>query len=169
MPPHIIIIGMPAPFMAIMRLQHSMNMSFEASLIGVISQTMPVAVILQVIMHIIAGIMPCIGIAPIIIGFIGMPPIIGIIPPIIGFIGIMLFIIGIGCICIAGFMICSVWLRDVPQRQAVDGGALRREIALRQHQFQAARRFPPLQRRKCPSHWKNALQPTFPMLNMPSK
>jgi hypothetical protein len=111
---------------------------------------------------------PIIGIMPPIIGF--MPFIIGIMPFIIGFIiiGIMLFIIGIGCICIAGFMICSVWLRDVPQRQAVDGGALRREIALRQHQFQGARRFPPLQRRKCPWHWKNALQPTSSMLNMPS-
>ncbi|AZO19757.1 hypothetical protein EJ070_03115 [Mesorhizobium sp. M1E.F.Ca.ET.045.02.1.1] len=111
MPPHIIIMGMPAPFMAIMRLQHSMNMSLEASSIGIISQTMPLAVILQLILHIMAGIMPCIGIPPI----IGFMPIIGIMPIIMGFmgmppiiIGIMPFIIiGIGCICIAGFMICS--------------------------------------------------------------
>ena len=99
MPPHIIIIGMPFSHMAIMRLQASMNMSLEASSIGIISQTMPFGVILQVILHIIMGIMP------IIIGFI-----IGIMPFIIGIMpmGIMLFIIGIEGICIAGVMIGSV-------------------------------------------------------------
>src|SRR5438105_3910525 len=92
MPPQAIIIGMPAFVMLVMRLQHSMNMSFDMSSIGIISQTMPLAVILQVILHIMTGI----GIMPFIIGI--MPFIIGIIPPIMGIIPgippIMLFIIG---------------------------------------------------------------------------
>lgn len=100
MPPHIIIMGMPLPIMAIMRLQHSIIMSVDASSIGVISQTMPVAVILQVILHIIIGIgiaMP--GIPP----AIGMP-IIGIMPFII--IGLMppIILAIIGIICIAVFI-----------------------------------------------------------------
>jgi hypothetical protein len=119
MPPHIIIIGMPFSHMAIMRLQASMNMSLEASSIGIISQTMPFGVILQVILHIIMGIMPPIGIVPPIMGIMlfimGIMPIIigfiiGIMPFIIGIMpmGIMLFIIGIEGICIAGVMIGSV-------------------------------------------------------------
>jgi hypothetical protein len=94
--PHIIIMGMPLSIMAVMRLQHSMNMSLEASSIGIISQTMPLAVILQLILLIIMGIMP-----PIIIGFIiafiiGIMPAMGIIPIIMGFIiGIMPFMVGI--------------------------------------------------------------------------
>src|SRR5207244_2225590 len=98
MPPQAIIIGMPAFVMLIMRLQHSMNMSFDASSIGIISQTMPSAVILQVILHIMTGIgiMPCIigmGIIPFIIGII--PFLLGIIPPMPGIMPpIMLFIIG---------------------------------------------------------------------------
>ena len=56
MPPQAIIMGMPAFIMLIMRLQHSMNMSFDVSSIGIISQTMPLAVILQVILHIMTGI-----------------------------------------------------------------------------------------------------------------
>lgn len=80
MPPHIIIIGMPPFIMAIMRLQHSMNMASSMPAIGFISHIMPVSVILQVIM-------PIIGMG---IGIImGMPPIIGIMP----FMGIMPFII----------------------------------------------------------------------------
>jgi hypothetical protein len=76
---------------------------------------MPVAVILQVILHIIMGI----GIMPPIIGmpwgimFI-MPPM-GIMPPIgmFMFIGIMPpIIIGIAGICIAGFIALSVSMRD---------------------------------------------------------
>ena len=94
-PPHIIIIGMPPFIMAIMRLQHSMNMAWSMPSIGFISQTMPASVILQVIMPIIIGM----GI------IMGMPPIIGIMPFII--IGwpippIMAFIIGI--MFIAAFM-----------------------------------------------------------------
>ncbi|ALK08166.1 hypothetical protein [Blastochloris viridis] len=81
------IIGMPAAIMFIMLLQHSMNISFDMPAIGIISHTMPVSVILQVMVAIIIGIMP-----PIIgIEFIGiMPFIIGIMG-----IGIMLLVIGI--------------------------------------------------------------------------
>ena len=115
MPPHIIIMGMPFSIMVVMRLQHSMNMSLEASSIGIISQTMPLGVILQVIFTIIMGIIPPIGIAPpIIIGFIMgiIPFIIGIMPIIIGFIigimpGIMLPMGMLG-ICIAAAIVCSV-------------------------------------------------------------
>ena len=48
--------GHAVAFMVIMRLQHYMNMSFDASSIGIISQTMQLAVILQVILHIMIGI-----------------------------------------------------------------------------------------------------------------
>ena len=97
MPPHIIIVGMPVFIMAIMRSQHSMNISFMESSIGIISHFMPVGVMVQVILHIIIAI----GIMPGIIDGI-MPPIIGIIPPIVG---IMPPIIGIiVCIGIAAFM-----------------------------------------------------------------
>lgn len=107
MPPHDIIMGMPMFIMAVMRSQQSFIISIDMPSIGIISQTMPVGVILQVMVHIIMGmpigIIPpiiCIGIMPFIIGIC-----IGIIPPIIG-IGIMLFIIGIG-ICMAGFITFS--------------------------------------------------------------
>ncbi len=122
MPPQFIIMGMPEPIMAHMRLQASMNMSFEASSIAVISQTMPSAVILQVVLHIIIGIMPIIGIIPgmpimllIIIGFI-IGFIMGI-PIIMGF--IMPFIIGIDCImgvciCFAGVMFRSIRMGRPP-------------------------------------------------------
>ncbi|MBB3428943.1 hypothetical protein FHT85_005974 [Rhizobium sp. BK312] len=93
--PHIIIIGIPDDIMDIMRLQHSMNMSLSMPSIGIISQTMPFGVILQVILPIIICIMG------IIIGFI-MAFIIGI-APIIGMLLIMGFIIGI--MFIAGFII----------------------------------------------------------------
>ena len=127
MPPQAIIIGMPPVIMAIMRLQYSMNMSFDMSSIGIISQTMPVAVILQVILHIIMGIGIMPPIIPIpwgimfIMPFIGIMPW-GIIPPIIGmFMGIMpligMFIIGI---CIWGFISGgSVSLEATRERAAV--------------------------------------------------
>jgi hypothetical protein len=102
MPPHIIIIGMPMFIMAIMRSQHSMNMSFMESSIGIISHFMPVGVMVQVILHIIIAIGIMFGIMPPIIGI--MPFIIGIIPFIMG---IMPVIIGMGiivCIGIAAFM-----------------------------------------------------------------
>lgn len=108
MPPHIIIMGTPLPIMVIICLQHCIIMSFMAGSMGVISQVMPLAVMVQVILHIIIGIiMPPIGIPPI-MGII--PFIIGIIPDIIGFIiGIMLPVIGIGIIAgiAIGFMVCS--------------------------------------------------------------
>ncbi|NJL07241.1 MAG: hypothetical protein HC900_02500 [Methylacidiphilales bacterium] len=87
------IIGVPAVIMFIMLLQHSMNISFDMPAIGVISHIMPVSVILQVMVHIIMGI-------------IGMPFIIGIC---IGIgIGIMLPIIGI--IVAVAVMVLSVRL-----------------------------------------------------------
>lgn len=107
MPPQDIIIGMPPDIIDIMRLQDSMNMSLSMPSIGFISQTMPWSVMVHfiapiIIMGIIIGMPPIIGI---IMGFI-MPPImgfiIGIMPPIIG---IMLFIIGI--MFIAGFISLS--------------------------------------------------------------
>ncbi len=86
MPPHAIIIGIPDFIMAIMRLQHSANISADMPAIGIISQTILPSFMAQVIVHIIMGI----GIG-IIIGIMGMLlPIIGIMPPII-----MGFIIGI--------------------------------------------------------------------------
>jgi hypothetical protein len=79
MPQHIII-GMPAVIIAIIRSQHCLNISADMPSIGFISQVMPSAVILQVIVAIIMGIIPfiigmAIGIIPFIIGI--MPPIIG--------------------------------------------------------------------------------------------
>ncbi|BCJ89667.1 hypothetical protein IZ6_04020 [Terrihabitans soli] len=78
MPPQHIIIGMPILFMFIICWQQAMNMSFMDASIGIISQTMPLSVILQETVHIIIGM----GIG---MPFI-MPPmfIIGIIPPIMG-------------------------------------------------------------------------------------
>jgi hypothetical protein len=94
MPPHPIIIGIPICIMFIMLSQHFMNISFMDTSMGIISQVMPVAVIVHFIWQ------------PIVIGMpiIGMPVIgIGIMPGIIGF--IMPFIImGIGIICIAAFI-----------------------------------------------------------------
>jgi hypothetical protein len=95
MPPQVIIIGMPMFIIAIIRWQHSMNMSFMASSIAVISHFIPVGVMVQVILHIIIAI----GIMPPIIGMF-----IGIMPPIIGmFIGI---IVGIGIVAVIFGSIC---------------------------------------------------------------
>jgi hypothetical protein len=73
MPPHIIIIGMPMFIMVIIRSQHSMNMSFMDSSIDAISHFMPVAVMEQVILHIIIAI----GIMPLTMG-IGIMLVMGI-------------------------------------------------------------------------------------------
>ena len=80
MPPQVIIIGMPICIMPIMFSQHFMNMSFMEASSGIISQVMPVGVIVHFIWHgIIIGIIMGICIMlPDTIGFI-MPPIIGII------------------------------------------------------------------------------------------
>ena len=61
MPPHAIIIGVPMFIIAIIRWQHSMNMSFEASSTSIISHFVPVDFMVQVILHIIIGIMPLDG------------------------------------------------------------------------------------------------------------
>jgi hypothetical protein len=86
MPPQLIIIGMPT---FIMFWQHCMNMSFMDASMGLISQVMPFAVIVHVILHIIIGI----GMA-----MADIPPIIGIMPFII--IGFIPAIIGIICMAV---------------------------------------------------------------------
>jgi hypothetical protein len=93
MPPQHIIMGMPICIMFIMLSQHFMNMSFMDGSIGIISQVMPVGVIVHFIWQVIIG-MPIMGMF--IIGI--MPPAIAgfIMPPII---------IGMGIICIAVFIV----------------------------------------------------------------
>jgi hypothetical protein len=103
MPPQDIIIGIPAVIIAIMRSQHAVIISMVMPPIGFISMVMPVGVIVQVISHIIIGI---IGIMPFIIGIIPpiigiMPFIMGIMPPIIG------MFIGIGIIAGIAFILLS--------------------------------------------------------------
>lgn len=89
MPPQHIIMGMPIWLMLIMLSQHFMNMSFMDGSIGIISQVMPVGVMVYLTWQGIITGMPIIGIMlPAIAGFI-MPPI----------------IIGMGIICIAVFII----------------------------------------------------------------
>ncbi len=97
MPPHIIIIGMPPAIMAIIRWQHSLNISAVMPSTGETLQTMASLVISQVIR--MTGTGMGIGIMPPIIGIGIMPPImgIGIMPPIIGM-GIMPLIMGPGII-----------------------------------------------------------------------
>ncbi|MCS3451236.1 MULTISPECIES: hypothetical protein [Bradyrhizobium] len=94
MPPQHIIIGMPICIIFIMLSQHFVNMSFMAGSIGIISQVMPLAVIVHFIWQGIIMGMPIM--AMFIIGI--MPPAIEgfIMPPII---------IGMGIICIAVFIV----------------------------------------------------------------
>src|SRR5919107_1894402 len=98
MPPHIIIIGMPAAIMAFIRWHISVIISMVMPSVGIMVQTMPLGVISQLMPTI--GIMPFIpimGFMPI-IGFI-----IGIMPPIIGM-GIIIGIMpGIALPPMAGF------------------------------------------------------------------
>jgi hypothetical protein len=110
MPLQLIIIGMPMPIMLIMRVQHSFIMSMDMPAMGFMVQTMPSAVISQVMVQPITGII--IGIMLFIMPFImPMPPIIGICIIGIMFMGIMpgiWFIIGIiwaAGICMAVIMI----------------------------------------------------------------
>ena len=57
MPPHIIMQGMPIFIMAIMRVQHSVNMAMSMPSIGMHFIIMPPpGIISQVILHIMAGI-----------------------------------------------------------------------------------------------------------------
>lgn len=113
MPPHIIVIGIPAFIMAIMRSQAIFIISADMPSIGFISQVMPVSVMVQVMLHIIIGII--MGIMPFIM-FIGimfmgiMPFIIGIMPAIM-FIGIIpifpIIWLPIGMVIAGLFMISS--------------------------------------------------------------
>jgi hypothetical protein len=92
MPPQHIIMGMPICIMLVMLSQHFMNMSFMEGSTGVISQVIPVGVMVYFIWQAIIIGMPIMFIIGIMLlamaGFI-MPPI----------------IIGIGIICIAVFIV----------------------------------------------------------------
>ncbi len=106
MPPHIIITGMPAAIIDIMRWQQAVNISIDIPAIGIISHIMPLSVILQVIVIIGIGIgimPPIIGIIPFIIPAGIIPP--GIMPP-----GIMPPIIGIGIMAIIGIVSVAILL-----------------------------------------------------------
>ncbi len=107
--PQIIIMGMPDFIMLIMRLQHSMNISFGMPSIGIISQTRPVSVISQVVRHII-------GI--IIIGIIGMPFIMPGIGIIIGFI-MPVIIVGI---CIEAALVMGIVSGLTTRRRVLEIG-----------------------------------------------
>jgi len=129
MPPHIIIMGMPAPIMLIMRWQHSLNISMDMPSPGMTLHIIMPPDISQLIFIIgtAIGIMP--GIIDImlfimgIMAFImGMPPIIGImpgmgigiIPPIMGIMpGIIVgMLAGMApVICVAVFMFVGSLLR----------------------------------------------------------
>jgi hypothetical protein len=127
MPPHIIIMGMPAPIMFIMRWQHSSNISFDMPSLGITLHIMVLPDISQDIFIIgtgigiippimpdIMGIMPdIIGIMLFIIGIMPgiIPPIIGIIPGIIGIIGMLAGIAPIGICCMAVFIVGGSLLR----------------------------------------------------------
>ena len=129
MPPHIIIMGMPAPIMLIMRWQHSLNISMDMPSPGMTLHIIMPPDISQLIFIIgtaigimpgiipgiippIMGMPPIIGIMP---GIMGIPPIIGIIPPIMG---IMFGIIGMLAgmapvdICVAVFISIGSLLRS---------------------------------------------------------
>jgi hypothetical protein len=113
MPPHIIMTGVPAAIIDIMRWQQAVNISIDMPAMGVISHIMPLSVILHVIVTIGIGIgigiMPPIidimgFIIPFIIGIIVLMP--GIIPDIIGF--IIPPITGIGIIAIIGIVSVAI-------------------------------------------------------------
>ncbi len=117
MPPHIIIMGIPAPIIAIILWQHSLNISIDMPSLGMTLQVIPLALISHVIFIMGTGI----GIIPPIIGI--MPPIIGIIPPIMGImppiIGMFAGIVPIG-ICIAviiSTLSCLSCLQFPPQQR----------------------------------------------------
>jgi hypothetical protein len=107
MPPHAIIIGMPAAMALHMAWQHCITMSFMAASMAVISQVMPVSVMVQVARHIIIGvgivigIMPAIDIMGFIIGFIIM----GIMPMPVIPIGIAVAAVAA---CMVGIVIVAV-------------------------------------------------------------
>jgi len=118
---HIIIAGIPIDIAAFMRSQQSFIMSMAMPSIGFMVQTMPSAVISQVMVHIIIGIGIGIPIMPfIIMGFIGIPiigfiiPIIGFIMLIMGFIGMLIigFIMPLVGICIAGIIVLESFVLE---------------------------------------------------------
>jgi hypothetical protein len=132
MPPHIIIMGIPAPIMPIMRWQHSLNISMDmpspgmtlhiimppdiSQLIFIIGTAIGIMPGIIGIMLFIIGIMPfimCIppimGIIPDIMGIGIIPPIMGIMPDIIGMLAGMAPVI-----CVAVFISVGSLLRCRP-------------------------------------------------------
>ncbi|WP_437732206.1 hypothetical protein [Sorangium sp. So ce1335] len=101
-PPHIIIIGIPADIIFVIISQRSLSMSIDMPSGGIILQVIPSLVISQDILHIIGMLMPIMPgimpmpIMPIMLGIIGMPMLImpGIMLIMLGIMPIMLDIIG---------------------------------------------------------------------------
>jgi len=144
MPPHIIIMGMPAPIMLIMRWQHSLNISMDmpspgmtlhiimppdisqlifiiGTAIGIMPGIIDIMLFIMGIMAFIMGMPPIIGIMP---GIMGIPPIIGIIPPIMGIMfGIIGMLAGMApVICVAVFICIGSLLRCRLRLQLRAGG-----------------------------------------------
>jgi hypothetical protein len=141
MPPHIIIIGMPADIMLIIRWQYSLNMSIDMPSMGMTLHIIASLVISQVMR--IIGIGMGIGIMPLIIGII--PPIIGIMPPIIGIMGIVGIMppgmVPIG-ICMAGIIGFGSFIARSRRMSARAGGpklSMRRVLAMRSRSRQDGR------------------------------
>jgi hypothetical protein len=110
-PLHIIVIGMPIAIIVVMRSHIAFIMSMVMPAVGIILQTMPSAVISQVIAQHGVGIIIGIIMPLFIIGIV-MPFIMGIIMPFI--IGMVIpFIIGI-CIGIVAVGICIAVIMVVP-------------------------------------------------------
>lgn len=130
MPPHIIIMGMPAPIMLIMRWQDSLNISMDmpspgmtlhiivlpdisqlifiiGTAIGIMPGIIDIMLFIMGIMPLIMGIPPIIGIIPGIMGIGIIPPIMGIMPDIIGMFAGMAPVI-----CVAVFMSVGSLLRS---------------------------------------------------------
>ncbi|WP_437875643.1 hypothetical protein [Sorangium sp. So ce513] len=100
MPPHIIIIGIPAAIIFVIISQRSLSVSIDMPSGGIILQVIPSLVISQDILHIIGMPMPIMpGIMPIMPGIIGMPmPIMPGIMPMPIMLGIMPIPIMLGII-----------------------------------------------------------------------
>ncbi|CCG41118.1 hypothetical protein [Magnetospirillum molischianum] len=107
-PLHIIIIGMPIAIIVVMRSHIAVIMSMVMPAVGIILQTMPSAVISQVIAQQGVGIIIGIIMPLFIIGMV-IPFIIGIIMPFI--IGICIVVVGI---CIAVIMIVPLFSSSGP-------------------------------------------------------
>ncbi|WP_437974573.1 hypothetical protein WMF11_40005 [Sorangium sp. So ce295] len=121
-PPHIIIIGIPADIIFVMASQRSFSMSIDMPSGGIILQIIPSLVISHDILHIMGmpmpimpGIMPIIGMPmPIMPGIIGM--LMPIMPGIMGIIGMPMPIMpgimdapaAISGVDIMGYIVCGI-------------------------------------------------------------